>query len=78
MVQKGMEDNQFDITEALKTRKPLRKTTRANLMGGAGSGGRGSEGQDLQQQLQKKLREKKLSTIEQGLSPSLLERLLFT
>ena len=31
MVQKG-KDNQFDIAQAMKTRKPLRKTTKANLM----------------------------------------------
>lgn len=30
---KGNDDNQFDITEALKSAKPLRKTTRANLTG---------------------------------------------
>ncbi|CAI8053302.1 hypothetical protein GBAR_LOCUS29145 [Geodia barretti] len=32
VLQKGKDDNQFDITEALKTRKPLRKTTKAKLL----------------------------------------------
>jgi hypothetical protein len=34
VLQKGKDDNQFDITEALKTRKPLRKTTKAKLLVG--------------------------------------------
>ena len=43
MLQKGKDDNQFDIAEALKTRKPLRKTTKAKLMVDTGpqDGGKG-------------------------------------
>ena len=52
-------NQEFDITAALKTRKPLRKTTKVNLIEGAGPGGRGS---DLQQRLQSQLKGMKLST----------------
>ena len=31
-MKKEKNESQFDITEALKMRKPLRKTTKANLM----------------------------------------------
>ena len=34
-MQKGKDDNQFDITEALKTRKPLRKTTKVMVSVGS-------------------------------------------
>ena len=63
MVQKGKEDSQFDITAALKTRKPLRKTTKACLIGD----GKGSEnsGMNLQQQLQRKF---EIGTNVKGLS----------
>lgn len=55
MMQQQQHD--FDITTALKTRKPLRKTTMATLMEGMESKG----GVDLQQQLQNKLKGRKLS-----------------
>ena len=63
LTQKAMEDNQFDITEALKTRKPLRRTTKPNLMGSSGDGAGG-----MDKQLQNQLKGRKLSTIEQGQS----------
>ena len=52
-------NQEFDIATALKTRKPLRKTTKVNLIEGAGSGDQSS---GLQQQLQSKLKGMKLTT----------------
>lgn len=53
----------FDITAALKTRKPLRKTTMATLMEGMDS--KGAVDQQEQQQVQNRLRGRKPS-IELG------------
>ena len=47
MLQKAKDDNQFDIAEALKTRKPLRKTTKAKLMVDVGSESSGKDGSAL-------------------------------
>lgn len=49
----------FDITAALKTRKPLRKTTMATLMEGMDS--KGAVDQQQQQQVQNRLRGRKPS-----------------
>lgn len=57
------QDKQFDITTALKTRKPLRKTTMATLMEEVDSKG----GMDTHQQLQSRMKGRKLS-IERGMS----------
>lgn len=62
-MQKVKDDNQFDITEALKARKPLRKTTKASLMGGGDENG----GINLQQQLKNKVKGKKPGNVVQGL-----------
>ena len=52
----------FDITAALKTRKPLRKTTMATLMEGMDSkGGVDLKQQQQQQQLENRLRGRKLN-----------------
>lgn len=58
-----IQDKQFDIATALKSRKPLRKTTTATLMEGMGPGvkGGGGGGMDLQQQIQSRLKGRKLS-----------------
>ena len=71
MMQQQQQD--FDITTALKTRKPLRKTTKATMMEGMDSKG----DVDLQQQLQSRLKGRKLST-ELGESVVLSSCNLFT
>ena len=55
----------FDITAALKTRKPLRKTTMATLMEGMDSRG----GVDLQQQQQQQ--QQQLESRLRGRKPSI-------
>ena len=63
MLQKGKDDNQFDITEALKTRKPLRKTTKAKLL--VDTGLEGSEkGENFF--LKNRLKGSKLSSTARG------------
>ena len=63
MLQKGKDDNQFDITEALKTRKPLRKTTKAKLL--VGTRPEGSEnGENFL--LKNRLKGSKLSSTARG------------
>lgn len=62
VMQQQQQDKQFDITTALRTRKPLRKTTLATLMEEVD----GKGGMDTQQ-LQNRLKGRKLS-ITQGQS----------
>ena len=64
MLQKAKDDNQFDIAEALKTRKPLRKTTKAKLMVDVGSE---SSGKDASALLKKS---RKINATSEGESKS--------
>ena len=56
------QDNQFDIAAALKSRRPLRKTTTATMIEGLGTPAGGDSGGNLQQQLQSRMKGRKLST----------------
>ena len=64
-LQKQLGDKQFDIAQALKSRKPLRKTSTAVKAEQMGSITADSGGGDLQQMLRSKLKDRKLS-VPQG------------